>query len=1158
MNKNKNNYIAHMADLHVMFGSRHDEHEYVFKKTVEDISKENPKRIVIAGDLFHQKINMSPSSIKIIGNFLSKLSEIAPVDVILGNHDLSLNSLSQGNCIEPIVALISNGIVVEKGIKNIPKLKDGVNGIYFYPHSGFYNVDDDIVYGVYSCLDNEILKLNLKDRDVDKNYIALFHGAMYGSMADNGMQLKGDELIKPNIFDNFDIVMLGDIHEYQSLQEYEKKEGVIKPSIAYPSSILQLNYGESLKKGYLLWDLTKKEHERRFILNKWGFAKLNISKGEIIEDRLNDIEFSLDKIKTKVWIEIEDDEENYSVEKLSQIRKIVKNKYGCENIHVEFKSIFKNKELNEEALSIKIDEHSAVNDFETMLVEFLKQNDYENFEDVIELSREVDQKLNYTPPKFGGISWKINKMIVRNILSFGDKEYVFDFDKLNGIVGIFGSNYSGKSNIIKSLIWGLYQKILGDGESTKIVNIYSKSKNGFVKVYFTIGEQKYYSYREAFVKTKKDETQEVTYKTEYKIFDETLNVWADVDSSENAAIEKKERKKLISEALGNYDDFIRVCLQAQTGAQDYLLISQQDKNLMLSRFLGLEIFRDRYEFANENFKKIKAVQKSLGDPSEIEKEIKDTQENNNEKKNKLLLYSTEKKKTNDIIDNINLKIREISSKLTTTETSTETDEYSIDEKVKIINNKNEKLTTEEEELSKWLDVHHLKEIPLEFNGLKNSKQIENELLEIKNEFSIQKEKYINLDKWLKENQKQEEVDYKPIENEILDTREKLNHLKAQLKLSRGEKCPTCNHVSHEPNKDLELSCLSLIDVNEKNILTLNKKLDDAKKILTTNANFDKQINNLESIKNNLTSNKLLMEKLKNDIENAKNIDIVKIHNDVVIEKSKRSRNIGDEKNNFQKEIERLNNERLKIKKNIKIIEENKIYKKEIEELDENIKEYKVVNLQYETLIKNLNSDVRLNDNNIFLLQKKLDDIREADRVYKKYSVYLQSVDKHGIPSKIIQKKLGIINHRINSILNNIVEFKLELYLKNNADIKEHVFFNDEKTDSLPASMTSGSQRFLGSLAIRQALQSISYLSRPNLFILDEGMDSLDQDKISSMNMVLNLLKNKFEHVFVISHNSSIKDFCDHTITVSKTKENDPLEMGEKSTEAGTATTIEIT
>mgnify|MGYP003464325598 CR=1 FL=1 len=43
-----------------------------------------------------------------------------------------------------------------------------------------------------------------------------------------------------------------------------------------------------------------------------------------------------------------------------------------------------------------------------------------------------------------------------------------------------------------------------------------------------------------------------------------------------------------------------------------------------------------------------------------------------------------------------------------------------------------------------------------------------------------------------------------------------------------------------------------------------------------------------------------MEKLKNDIENAKNIDIVKIHNDVVIEKSKRSRNIGDKKNNFQK------------------------------------------------------------------------------------------------------------------------------------------------------------------------------------------------------------------------------------------------------------------
>jgi hypothetical protein len=52
-------------------------------------------------------------------------------------------------------------------------------------------------------------------------------------------------------------------------------------SAAYASSLIQQNFGESIEKGYLVWDIDTCEHTRRFILNDYGYCKLNIYKGEI-------------------------------------------------------------------------------------------------------------------------------------------------------------------------------------------------------------------------------------------------------------------------------------------------------------------------------------------------------------------------------------------------------------------------------------------------------------------------------------------------------------------------------------------------------------------------------------------------------------------------------------------------------------------------------------------------------------------------------------------------------------------------------------------------------------------------------------------------------------------------------------------------------------
>ena len=62
--------ICHLADIQIRFGSRHDEYRQVFERLYEDLVKQKPDRIYVAGDLVHHKINMSPGSFNLLAEFL--------------------------------------------------------------------------------------------------------------------------------------------------------------------------------------------------------------------------------------------------------------------------------------------------------------------------------------------------------------------------------------------------------------------------------------------------------------------------------------------------------------------------------------------------------------------------------------------------------------------------------------------------------------------------------------------------------------------------------------------------------------------------------------------------------------------------------------------------------------------------------------------------------------------------------------------------------------------------------------------------------------------------------------------------------------------------------------------------------------------------------
>ena len=220
--------IAHISDIHIRFGSRHEEYRQVFEKLYKDLKKIKPDRIVLTGDLNHFKINMSPGSLDLSSEFLINLAKITSVDIIAGNHDMNMQQLEQGDTISPIIKIINkteegkkdkSAFIVNEG--NVSEIDFSRKAIYYYEYSGLYNINDSLVYGVFSCKDEDYPVLKKKEKD--KKYIALFHGPIYGARGDNGYLLQEIHTTNLATFEKYDIVMMGDIHEHQSFERYEEK-----------------------------------------------------------------------------------------------------------------------------------------------------------------------------------------------------------------------------------------------------------------------------------------------------------------------------------------------------------------------------------------------------------------------------------------------------------------------------------------------------------------------------------------------------------------------------------------------------------------------------------------------------------------------------------------------------------------------------------------------------------------------------------------------------------------------------------------------------------------------------------------------------------------------------------------------------------------------
>ena len=255
--------IIHLADIHIrndFFEKQKESMKLAMAEIYKEVKKYNKDevRIVISGDIYHQKVKSSKEAEIIFHEMLNYFNAMCKTIIIAGNHDMLENNLDKQDALTPtfvIKGVYPNVVYADKELN----YKSG------------YIVDDGVVWCIYSMFDM-FKKPNfngLKEQYPNHKFVGLYHGDVVGATTDMGRMTESG--IDTKDFIGLDCVMAGHIHKNQTL----KKNGV---PIVYSGSLFQQDMGENITgHGYELWDMETMKHHHEEITNNYRTYKIEVT-----------------------------------------------------------------------------------------------------------------------------------------------------------------------------------------------------------------------------------------------------------------------------------------------------------------------------------------------------------------------------------------------------------------------------------------------------------------------------------------------------------------------------------------------------------------------------------------------------------------------------------------------------------------------------------------------------------------------------------------------------------------------------------------------------------------------------------------------------------------------------------------------------------------
>ena len=959
----KVDYIYHLADLHIRNLKRHKEYREILNQFLADVDSQKKENAVIylAGDIAHAKTEMSPELVREITWFFNECANRFPTFVITGNHDCNLNNMDRLDVLTPICDNLNN-----------PNL-------YYLRDTGITHINDELTFTVYSILDK---KANWPlGKDVEgKKKICFFHGPVDAARTDIGYVVSSNNFT-PDMFDGFDMVLMGDIHKRQIVQQRDKANG--KPIVVYAGSVVQQNHGEYLENhGYLLWDVKSETFEEFNIHNDYGYLTIDVINGVIPQWVHDEIGTKLPK-QPRLRVRFQETEAadiklvSTELQKMFNISEITVTRQDTLNS-------MKTKNRNARNLAGNVKDVNVQNG---LIKEYLERQfllDDETLNKVIEINNSVNTKITHEDTD--NILWIPKKFEFSNMFSYGEGNKI-EFDRAKGIIGLFAPNTQGKSSLFDSLSFCIFDKCSRAFKATHIMN---NQKDTFsCKFNFEIDGIDYFIEREAH--TTKTEKVKVN-----------VNFWRVVDGVDESlnGDERRNTNDVIKKYLGTYEDFVMTSLSLQGNNALFIDKSQSERKDILAQYIGVNVFDKLFDVVNEDNKEAAILLKNFkkDDFSLRLAELDEIVKTNGKVFNELV----EKK------DGFEQDKTEVERKLSNLESQIQQTTLSIDLDVE---------TKRLESFTSSLETDNGKLVKMG-EQLTQAEGIVSELIESQSHLS----KYNGIDVEVVYSNYQEEQK-KLIEAEKVYSNAKLYLSLAEEKikhLDKHEYDPNCKYCCDNTFvKDAMVAKNALPELEA----IVKQALVDATGIQQTLDSWDDvedAYKSYQSKHKEVNDSKTLVSRIKEYISKTK-LDI---------------RDSEDGIKDSTSKIEEYH-------RNKEQIELNKQLRKDITDTKEVINGIKKQIKEVDDEKLSINSIVSKAKQEKEGIENRISQIKKLEETNKLYDYYLDAVKRDGISYELISRTLPAIEGEINNILGQIVDFSMNLQM-DGKNVNAYINYGDNR------------------------------------------------------------------------------------------------------------------
>ena len=918
--------FAHIADTHIKNLKYHYEYRIVFEQLYEELRKQEVDYIIHCGDIAHTKTQISPEFVEMCSDFFRNLAAVAPTYIILGNHDGNLKNSSRQDALTPIVEAL-----------DLPDL-------HLLKESGETHINDKFCLNVLSVFDRENW---IKPTNNDKVNIALYHGSISNCKTDINwtMTFGEDEL---SIFDDFDFSMLGDIHRRQFLD----KEG----RVWYAGSTVQQNHGETNDKGILIWEIESKNDwniEPIVLKNPKPFITIELTRKGRMPKNIS--------IPSGARLRLVSNN-NLPINTMKRAVDIAKHRFSPESITFLNRAAGERGDVTELTENLKRENLRDINVQEELISEYLKdyQVDSPTMEKIYDLNRKYKKMVEEKEDISRNVNWKLTNFKFDNLFNYGEDNNV-NFDELNGITGIFGKNFSGKSSIIDAVLWTLFNTTSkNERKNLNVINQNKESCEGNITI--QVGNKHYYVTRKAEKYTKRlkgEETLEAKTDLNFECYDEATDETISLNGLTRNNTDANIRKH-----FGSIDDFLVSSMASQHGALSFIDEGSTRRKEIIAKFLDLEIFDKKFKLSKDESVETKALLKKLED-KDYDSEIEEAEL-------ELDTCRTEISEHESRAANSEQKLEESSAAL-----------ISVTEKMSSIPTEAINILTVKQEL----------------------KSCESKVFLLSQSIIDEKERLSGeYDRLRKIRNLMSSLDY----NDLLHKKETINDLNKNLenltnlldsaikkeKLLEGIPCgtnyPTCKFI-----RDAHVSVATMPEIN-LDIENLNTKLSDLspdlvndhiQKYLSLDTKKQETEYLIKDLKISLERNNVALERLNNNIKEYKQKEI-----------------------SYQENKEAIENLEL-------LIKEKTQHETNIERLKRKISGDKSKALDLYKRVGSLEQRAK----NLREQQKELADLQQE---FAAHDLFMRCMHPNGIAYDIIKKKIPVINSEIAKVLANIVDFEV--------------------------------------------------------------------------------------------------------------------------------------